>query len=250
MTWWEALAVALAGVGAGTINAVVGSGTLLTFPVLLAVGLPPVLANVTNTTGLVLGSVSGAVGYRRELAGRRPLLVRLGAASALGGVIGAALLLLLPDAVFAAVVPVLIALGCVLVLVQPRLAARLRSSEGRPRGRTALLVGGVLLSGVYGGYFGAAQGVLLLGVLGATVDERFQVLNGIKNLLAALVNGVAAAVFAVATDVDWTAAGLVAVGAVIGGAVGARFGRKLPDGALRAAVVLIGCVAIVQLVVR
>ena len=239
----------LAGLAAGGINAVVGSGTLVTFPVLLGAGLPPVLANVTNTTGLVPGSVAAAVGYRAELRGRWPRLAGLAGASALGGGTGAALLLVLPDRAFRLVVPVLIALACVLVLLQPRIAAALGAGAGHPdHERTTLLLLGVFLSGIYGGYFGAAQGVLLLAVLGATMDERLQVLNGVKNVLAGVVNAVAALFFVLATDIYWRAAGLVAVGAVVGGVVGARVGRRLPDALLRGFVVVVGVLAIGQIV--
>lgn len=249
MTLWEALAVALAGLAAGTINTVVGSGTLVTFPVLLAVGYPPVLANVTNTVGLVPGSLSGAIGYRAELAGQGRRLVRLGVASVLGGITGALLLLTLPEEAFQAIVPVLIALACVMVVVQPRVAARLRAREGgTPRTHGGwLLYAGVYGAGIYGGYFGAAQGVLLIAVMGLLLDEHLQRVNAAKNVLALLVNGVAAIVFVAVTDVAWEAAGLIAVGSAIGGQVGALIGRRIPQGALRGLVVLVGLVAIVQL---
>jgi uncharacterized protein len=249
VTGWEALAVALAGLAAGTINTVVGSGTLITFPVLLAVGYPPVLANVSNTVGLVPGSVSGAVGYRAELAGQGPRLVRLGSASLIGAVLGAAALLLAPEAAFKAVVPVLIALACVLVVVQPRLSGWLVS-----RGRTPAVHGGpwlyagVLGAGVYGGYFGAAQGVLLIALLGLLLDEGLQRVNAAKNVLAGLVNLVAAVVFIAVSDVAWAAAGLIAIGAVVGGQVGAVIGRRVPQPVLRGLVVAVGVVAIVALV--
>jgi uncharacterized membrane protein YfcA len=249
VTGWEALAVALAGLAAGTINTVVGSGTLITFPVLLAVGYPPVLANVSNTVGLAPGSVSGAIGYRAELAGQGPRLVRLGSASVIGAILGAAALLLAPERAFKAVVPVLIALACVLVVVQPWLSGWLAR-----RGRAPAVHGGVLLyagvlgAGVYGGYFGAAQGVLLIALLGLLLDEDLQRVNAAKNVLAGLVNLVAAVVFIAVTDVAWEAAGLVALGAVVGGQVGARIGRRVPQPVLRGLVVLVGVLAIVALV--
>lgn len=250
MTLWEAVAVVLAGLAAGTINTVVGSGTLVTFPALLAVGYPPVLANVTNTVGLVPGSLSGAIGYRAELAGQGRLLMRLGCASLLGGVTGAVLLLTLPEQAFRAIVPVLIALACVLVVVQPRVAAGLRSREGaRPRTSGGwLLYAGIYGAGIYGGYFGAAQGVLLIALMGLLLDEQLQRINAAKNVLALLVNGVAAVVFIAVSDVAWDAAGLIALGATVGGQVGARVGRRIPDPALRALVVVVGLVAVVQIV--
>jgi uncharacterized membrane protein YfcA len=249
VTLWEAAAVVLAGLAAGTINTVVGSGTLVTFPVLLAVGYPPVLANVSNTVGLVPGSASGAIGYRAELTGQRSRLLRLGTASTLGAVLGAALLLTAPESAFKAVVPVLIALACVLVVVQPRLSGWLAR-----RGRRAAAHGGaplyaaVLLTGVYGGYFGAAQGVLLIAVMGVLLDETLQRINAAKNVLAGLVNLVAAVVFIAVTDVAWLAAGLIALGSVVGGQLGAFIGRRIPPVVLRAIIVLVGVTAIVFLV--
>ncbi|WP_093579806.1 sulfite exporter TauE/SafE family protein [Geodermatophilus amargosae] len=257
MTVAEVLAVLAAGFAAGAINAVVGSGTLVTFPVLLATGLPPVTASVSNTLGLVPGNVSGAVGYRRELAGQRGLVLRLLPASALGALTGAVLLLTLPAAAFEAVVPVLVGLAVVLVAVQPlltrRLAARHAEPGTTPRGwRLAGLVAGAYATGSYGGYFAASQGVLQVGVFGLLLAEPLQRLNALKNVLSAAVNAVAAVAYVVvATDrVDWAAAGLVAGGSVVGGVVGARYGRRLPATALRTAIVVLGCVAIGVLVTR
>lgn len=250
MTVWEALAVALAGLGAGTINAVVGSGTLITFPVLLAVGYPPVLANVSNTVGLVPGSLSSVVGYRAELAGQRDRLTRLGAASVLGAGAGATALLVLPDGAFGAIVPVLIGLGCLLVVLQPRLSRWLAARTPGDRTRVGpLLLGAVLLTGAYGGYFGAAQGVLLIAIMGVLLDESLQRVNAAKNVLAFLVNTVAAAVFVSVTDIAWAAAGLIAVGSVVGGQLGSRLGRRVPSTVLRGIVVVVGLVALVTLVV-
>lgn len=246
MSWAEALVVVLAGLAAGTINTIVGSGSLITFPTLLAVGYPPVLANVSNTIGLVPGSLSGAVGYRRELSGQSGRLLRLGAASGLGAVAGALLLLVLPDAVFAAVVPVLILLGCALVAVQPWLTAGVgragRSGRGGP-----VLWALVFGTGVYGGYFGAAQGVLLMAILGLGLDETLQRVNAAKNVLALLVNAVAGLVFVAVTEVAWLAAGLVATGAVVGGQLGASVGRRLPPLVLRVVIVAVGLAAVVVL---
>ncbi len=242
-------AVLLAGVAAGTINTVVGSGTLITFPTLIAFGVPPVTANVSNTIGLVPGSLSGAIGYRRELAGQRARLVRLGSASLIGGVVGATLLLVLPAELFGAIVPVLIGAGCVLVVAQPRLSAWL-AARAEARGTVIPEHGAlwvwtlVLLTGVYGGYFGAAQGVLLMAVLGVGLQESMQRNNATKNVLALLVNGVAAVVFIAVADVDWVIAGLIAVGAVVGGQIGATVGRRLPAAALRAVIVVVGVTAL------
>ncbi len=260
MTFLEIVAVLLAGVGAGTINAVVGSGTLITFPTLLAIGIPPVTANMSNSLGLVPGSVAGAVGYRKELAGQRARVLRLLAFSASGGVVGACLLLVLPPGAFEAAVPVLILLGVVLVIVQPRLsrvvaarAERRAASGGQVAGEQWWVPAAVFATGVYGGYFGAAQGVLLMGVLGIGIAESLQRLNGVKNVLVAFVNAIAGLIFltvagldlfGVEGDIDWLVVLLIAVGSVCGGFLGAAVGRRLPPLALRAIIVVVGLVAV------
>jgi uncharacterized membrane protein YfcA len=249
---FEVVAILLAGVAAGTINTVVGSGTLITFPTLLAFGIPPVTANVSNTIGLVPGSASGAIGYRRELAGQRSRVLRLSVASLLGGSTGAVLLLVLPDDAFSAIVPVLIVLGCVLVVLQPRIslwvARRHDATGGLPHHGTWWVWPGVLGTGVYGGYFGAAQGVLLMAILGTGLDEDLQRLNAIKNVLAGLVNAVAGLIFAVVADVNWWVVLLIGIGSTIGGQLGATVGRRLPPGLLRVVIVLVGVVAIAAFV--
>jgi uncharacterized membrane protein YfcA len=299
----QALAIFAAGLAAGTINTVVGSGTLITFPTLLAFGYPPVLANVSNNVGLVPGVASGVHGYRAELAGQRRRVLRLGSASLCGGLVGAILLLVLPAGAFKAIVPVLIGIALVMVVFQPRLAkwvaARQRAKAAAPGGAaepggaepggaelddaggaagpdggrgpaeaggagavsvarsvqtdTAVQVGGsvlwvlVFLSGMYGGYFGAAQGVLLLGLMGVAFTDSMQRINAVKNVLAGLVNGIAAVVFIIATHIDWGAAGLIAAGAILGGQLGARIGRKLPPWGLRALIICVGLAALVKL---
>jgi uncharacterized membrane protein YfcA len=249
VTLLECVAVLAAGVFAGAINTVVGSGTLVTFPVLLAVGYGPLTANVTNTLGLVPGSVSGAIGYRAELAGQRRRIVALGSASLLGGIAGAVLLLSLPSEAFEAIVPVLIAVALVLVIVQPRLARALaaRRAEVRPHGGPPLW-GGVFGTGIYGGYFGAAQGVILLALMGIAIPEDMQRLNALKNVLAAVVNGVSAVVFLFFATVAWLPALLLAVGSAAGGQLGAQIGRRLSPAVLRGVIVVVGIAAIVQLV--
>lgn len=246
MTPGAAAAVAAAGLAAGAINTIVGSGSLVTFPTLLAVGYPPLLANVSNTVGLVPGSVSGAIGYRRELAGQRRRVVLLSFVGGVGAFAGAVLLLALPGTVFRRVVPVLILLACVLVLVQPVLARRLRGRE-RGRGSHALLASGVGLTGVYGGYFGAAQGVLLIGVLGVGIDDDLQRLNAVKNVIAAVVNAVAAVVFIAVSHVAWQASAVLAAGAIAGGQLGALLGRRLPAWVLRSVIVVGGTAVAVKL---
>ena len=244
MTPLEAAVILLAGVAAGTINTIVGSGTLITFPTLLAFGVPPVTANASNTIGLVPGSVSGAIGYRRELQGQRSLVLPLLTASAIGGLVGGVLLLVLPPKTFEVVVPALITLGIVLVVTGPRISrwvAR-RHPDDQPAlpHRAWWVWPAVLAAGVYGGYFGAAQGVLLIAILGIGVQEGLQRLNGVKNVLGAVVNGVAGLLFIVVADVDWQIVLLIAAGSVIGGQVGAGIGRRLPDRLLRTVIVVVG----------
>jgi uncharacterized membrane protein YfcA len=251
MSLGEIVAVACAGMAAGAINTLVGSGTLITFPVLLAFGYAPVTANVSNTIGLVLGNVSGAVGYRRELVGQRARVVRLGAMSLLGGITGAVLLLVLPASAFKAIVPVFIAIALVLTLLQPRLARWLTRREIDLERRGSVLVAlAVYLTGVYGGYFGAAQGILLLAILGVALAQDLHRTNALKNVLVGLVNGVAAVYFAFAAHVDWGPAAIIAGASILGAQLGARYGRRLPPDALRAVIVVVGVFAIVRLVVN
>jgi uncharacterized membrane protein YfcA len=278
----EAAQILAAGAAAGAINALVGSGTLVTFPILLALGYPPVVANASNAVGLVPGSFAAAYGYRAEVAVHRRLLLPLGAAALAGGIVGAGLLLVLPDATFRAVVPVLIIGALILIVLQPWLVRLLRRqgvtvgggaareggaagseggaarSEGAGAGsegaddRAAAsgpgLVAGVFSAGVYGGYFGAALGVLLLGLLGLLVSSNLQQVNGLKNILAGVANTVAAVVFVVAGVVAWLPALLIAVSAVAGGMVAARYGRRLPDSVLRAVIVAVGVIAVIRMV--
>jgi uncharacterized membrane protein YfcA len=250
MSLLAALAILAVGLVAGTVNTIVGSGSLITFPTLLALGYPAVVANVSNTVGLVTGSISGAIGYRRELEGQRARLRALGLASLAGGLTGGLLLLALPASVFRNVVPVLILAACALVALQPRLARRLAAGDGpaRAHGGPVLFVA-VFLTGVYGGYFGAAQGVMLIALLGIFIDDSLQRLNAAKNVLAALVNGIAAVLFILFADVDWAVAGLLAAGAIVGGQVGATVGRRIPPRPLRAIIVVVGVAVALKLLV-
>ena len=251
MSLAEIVCIALAGMAAGTINTVVGSGTLITFPVLLAFGYAPVTANVSNTIGLVPGSISGAIGYRRELAGQRSRALQLGASSALGGITGAVLLLVLPSSAFKAIVPVFIAIALLVTVLQPRISRALARREidlerpGHPG--TALAV---FVTGVYGGYFGAAQGIILLAILGVALAQDLHRTNALKNVLAGIVNGVAGLYFVFAAHVDWGPAGLIAASAILGAQLGARYGRRLPPAGLRALIVVVGISAIVQLLLK
>ena len=205
-------------------------------------------ANVSNTVGLFPGSISGAIGYRAELAGQRRRVQVLGVAALLGGITGAVLLLQLPPEAFEAIVPVLIAVALVLVVLQPRLSRALdaRRERARPHGGPLLWIG-VYLTGIYGGYFGAAQGVLLLAVEGIAIPEDLQRLNALKNVLAAIVNGVAAVIFVAVADVAWLPAVLLAAGATVGGQLGAKVGRRLSPAVLRGVIVVVGVAAIVLL---
>jgi uncharacterized protein len=250
MSAGEVVSIALAGIAAGAINTLVGSGTLITFPVLLAFGYAPVTANVSNTIGLVPGSLSGAVGYRRELAGQGRRIVRLGAMSVLGGITGAVLLLVLPAAAFKTIVPVFIAVAVVLTVFQPQIGRwliRRRIDLERPGNVLTPLA--VYFTGVYGGYFGAAQGIMLLAILGVALAQDLQRTNALKNVLAGLVNGVAGVIFIIAAHVAWGPAAIIAGGSIAGAQLGARYGRRLPPGPLRATIVAVGVFAIVDLLV-
>ncbi len=236
----SALAILAAGLIAGAVNAIVGSGSLITFPTLLALGYPPVLANVSNTVGLVPGSLSAVVAYRRELVGQERRLLRLGPASMTGGVIGAVLLLALPHQVFKAAVPFLVLAAVLLMAAQPALSERLERRGARGVHASGPLLVGVFLTGIYGGYFGAAQGVILISLLATFVEDDLQRLNATKNTLALTANLVSGLLFVAATHVDWAVAGLIAAGSVAGGQIGGRYGRRLPSHVLRWVVVVVG----------
>ncbi len=246
-----ALAIFAAAVAAGAINAVVGSGSLITFPTLLAFGFAPVVANVSNNIGVIPGNLSACYGYRKELSGQRQRLLPLGVASFAGALTGAIALLALPAGVFKLVVPVLIIGGCVLVLLQPKLSAWVAGREkerGQPGSASPVLIAGVFLTGVYGGYFGAAQGVILVGLLGVFVADSLQRINAGKNVLVTIVNATAAIIFICFAHVAWLAVALIAAGSAIGGLVGAKFGRRLPPLALRVVIVIIGVISAVKLI--
>ncbi len=254
----DMILIALAGVGAGAINAVVGSGTLITFPTLVALGYPPVTSTMSNAVGLVAGSASGTWGYRRELRGQWKRLAWQLPASFIGAGLGAWLLLHLPEKVFAQVVPVLLVLALVLVVVGPRIqewARRRAEAAGRsaehvsPR-RMAMLIFLTFAIGVYGGYFTAAQGIMLIAAMGALLPEEMQRMNAAKNLLSLVVNIVAAVAYTVVAfdRISWPAAGLIAAGSLLGGFLGAHYGRRLSPNALRAAIVVVGLIGLWRLV--
>jgi uncharacterized protein len=239
-----------AGMLAGTINTVVGSGSLVTFPTLLAFGYSPLVANVTNTVGIVPGSISGAIGYRRELVGQASRAKQLGAVSMAGGLVGAVLLLALPSSAFEKVVPFLVLIACALVVLQKRLATRVaarQAAQARPEGPRRLLDVLVFATSIYGGYFGAAQGVILIALLGIFLQDHLQRLNGLKNVLAGLVNGIGAIIFMIFAPVAWLPIVLLAVGSTLGGQIGAKVGRRLPPNLLRLIIVVAGVLVTAKL---
>lgn len=248
MSLLESILVLAAGFAAGTINAIVGSGTLVTFPALLAVGYPPVVANVSNTLGLVPGAAASAVAYREELRGRRGQIMRYAPWTAAGAVCGATLLLTLPDEAFRAIVPVLIAISLVLIVLQPRISAWVtaRREAHHPHGGPWLL-GGIFGTGIYGGYFGAGQGILLFGLLASSLAQDLRQVNAVRAVLAGLANAVAAIVFVFVAEIAYLPVLLIAAGSTAGGVFGAGIGRRLPDGVLRAVIVVVGLAAILQL---
>lgn len=263
--------VFLAGTGAGTINTIVGSGTLITFPTLVSLGVPPVTATMSNAVGLVPAGVTGSIGYRRELAGQRRRLLILAPASFIGALTGAYLLLHLPEDAFITVVPWLLILALLLVVIQPFIQQWLRRkraaerphepaspstvathmSEALPRRRVVQvsIIVSIYLCGVYGGYFAAAQGILIIGILGILLPDSLQRLNGTKIVLTLVVNVVAASAYAIVgfARIDWTAAGLIAAGSLLGGVIGASIGRRLPPVMLRAFIIVLGVTAIYNL---
>ena len=244
------LLVLAAGAVAGAVNAIAGGGTLVSFPALLAAGLPPVLANTTSSVGLLAGYASGTMAYRRELAGQGPRAKGLLVAGVLGGAVGAVLLLATPGAGFEGIVPFLVLLACVLLGVQPWVARRLadRGVAQEHAGWQAQVAIGV--GAIYGSYFGAGLGVVILAVLGLLVADELQRLNALKGLLSLAINLTGALVFVVTGQVDWAAAGLLAVGAAVGATAGVGLARRLPAAVVRAAVVVTGVVVAVVLLAR
>jgi len=250
----DAILIVVAGLGAGAINGVVGSGTLITFPTLVAMGYPPVTATMSNAVGLVAGNVSSTWSYRQELRGQWDRLRWQVPASILGAVVGAWLLLHLPEKVFTAVVPVLLVLALILVVIGPRIQAWAqdradkagRSADDVSAGRMAVLVASTFAIGIYGGYFTAAQGILMVGVMGALLPESIQRMNAAKNVLILLVNVVAALCYTLVAchRISWSVAGLISVGSVVGGWLGVRYGRRLSPNALRAIIVVVGLIGL------
>ncbi len=252
MTLADSVLLAAAGLTAGAVNAIAGGGTLISFPALLATGVSPITANITSSVGLLSGYLGGSIGYRRELAGQGRRIRALVFVGVVGGLVGAVVLLLTPASAFETAVPVLILVSCALLAVQPRLArmvaARRAARPGPAPGSSWAVRAGVLVSAVYGSYFGAGLGVLLLAVLGILVHDELQRLNALKGLLSLVVNIVGVVVFIGSGRVAWAAAGILCVAAYTGGLLGVRLARRLPAPVLRTAVVALGtCVAVVLL---
>lgn len=248
MDGWQALAVVGAGMAAGGINAIVGSGSLITFPTLLAVGYPPVTANVSNNIGLVPGSITTTLGFRRELQGQRARAIQLGACSASGSLLGAVLLLKLPSQVFDTIVPLLVLGAALLMAVQPRLTAWVaerRKDDARDVGIAPMAL--TFLAGVYGGYFGAAQGVIVLTMLSIFVHDLMKRSNALKNLLTGIVNAVAAVFFVIFANVAWEVVLLIGIGSLVGGYGGAHIGRRIDPMILRWIVVVVGVSVAIKL---
>ena len=252
MSLLDALLITLSGFGAGMVNVIVGSGTLISFPTLLFLGYSPVSANISNSLGLCAAGVSGIHGYRRELRGLGSVVKRMMPFSLVGGIAGALLLLLLPESAFDSIVPVLIGLALVLVVIGPKLRRRRADPAGQHAGEkvTATTAVVVLATAVYGGYFGAAQGVILMAALSILLPLGLQQVNGIKNVLVTLVNLVAAITFVVVApgDMDWGVAAFIGLGALGGGMFGAKVGRVLSPRILRTVIVVVGTTAIAYLV--
>jgi uncharacterized membrane protein YfcA len=243
--------LAVAGVAAGVVNAIAGGGSLISFPALLAVGYPTVAANVTNTVALWPGYIGGALGYRAELSGQRGRAIAFSVTSVIGALAGCLLLLVTPDGVFETLVPILIAVASLLLAVQPWLKKRLSGSE-RLTGRhhQVLLHTGILFGGVYGAYFGAGLGVMLLGILGVFVHDHLQRVNAVRAVLSLVINTIACAAFAIFGPVQWSAVAVMAVASLAGGFLGARVARRLSPAVLRGVIVTFGFGVAVALAVH
>jgi hypothetical protein len=240
----------LGGLGAGIFNGIAGGGSLISFPLLLALGYPALTANVTNTVGIWPGYVGGGAGFRNEISGQRDRLVQLTPVATLGGIAGAILLLTTSAAVFRSLAPWLVLAASVLFAAQPLLRRALGGrSHAPPRPRPILLAGGTFAASVYGGYFGAGLGVMLLAILGLALPDSIARTSGLRTALSILVNGVAAVVFLIHGGLAWEAVGLLAAGSLVGGWIGARIALSIPAMALRIVVVVIGLVTVVKLLV-
>ena len=253
MTPAEVAAVVAAGFGAGIATASIGVASLVSFPVLVAIGVPPVTANASNTVGLVPAGLSGSFGYRRELGLHPRVTATVLAVSGVFAVVGALLLLRLPSSVFEAAVPWLILFACLLVATQPAISRLVRARRGPDHVVGAPRVGpgvaaGTAACGVYGGYFGAGQGVMMIAVLAFGLEVPMAVISALRTAAILASNVVATVVFVAVAPLDWTLVLLLGAGSVGGGYVGSVIGRHLPDTALRVLVVASGVtVAVVMM---
>ena len=247
----EQVAIVATGLVAGVLTSTVGVASLLSFPVLVALGLPPVVANASNTVGMVPASLSGSFGYREELRIHPLVTTAIITTCAAGAVLGAVLLLALPAEVFEAIVPWLILGTCLLVGAQPRISSWLRRTHDDTAAEHVRLAPVTTffatLVGVYGGYFGAGSGVMMMAVLGLGSNLEFRVVNALKTLAILASNLVASVIFVLVAELDWHAALLLAAGSVVGGYIGARIGRRLDPTVLRAVIVLVGVTAAVAM---
>jgi uncharacterized protein len=239
----------LAGVGAGIFNGVAGGGSLISFPLLLALGYPALTANVTNTVGIWPGYAGGAAGFRQEISGQQDRLTQLTPFAVAGGIAGAILLLTTSSAVFRSLAPWLVLGASVLFAAQPLLRRALGGSDHAPRTRPVLLTAGTFLASIYGGYFGAGLGVMLLAILGLALPDSIVRTSGLRTALSILVNGTAAVVFLIHRGLAWDAVGLLAAGSLVGGWFGARVAISIPATALRIVVVAVGLATVVKLLV-
>ncbi|WP_346036013.1 sulfite exporter TauE/SafE family protein [Brevibacterium picturae] len=264
MELWQIGLIVLAGIAAGGINAVVGSGTLITFPALVAFGVPPVVSTMSNAVGLIPGNIASSFGYRNELRGQWRRILGFVPASILGSLTGAYLLLHLPADAFETIVPVLLVVALIMVVGQPALSRYLKNRSVRraeragrehvaasigdtlSTGRYVLVLVVVFLTAIYGGYFAAAQGIILIALLGLLLPDDLQRLNGLKNVLVLVVNTVSASTYIIVGHdrLNWIAVICIAVGSLIGGYFGARVGRKFSPVLLRTIIVILGLVAI------
>lgn len=243
------IAVLAAGFGAGTINSIVGSGSLITFPTLVALGVSPFIANITNSVGITGGNASSIHGYRRELVGQGQRIRVLIPYSAVGGIVGAVLLMLRPSA-FETIVPWLILVAVILVIAQPRIAKVLAAQGPRQPHGSLWLKLGLFATGIYGGYFGAAQGVIMMALLAIGLDESLQRLNGLKNVLTFVANTIAGILFIIFAHVNWVYVPIIAISSVFGGQFGAQVGRRLPNAVLRTVIIIAGLFVTLKLLIK
>jgi uncharacterized protein len=243
----ELLAVAAAGAAAGASNAIAGAGSLITFPTMVALGLPPLSANVTNTVGIVPGAIGGSLGYADLLREQRERFTRLLVPMLIGAVAGTVALLLTSNAAFEAIVPILIAASCLLLLFQPRLTPRLSHAGNE---HSPFLTAGILFCGAYGAYFGSAVSILLFAILALFVADSLQHLNGLKIILVGCANLLAACAYAFLAPVKWSYVAVLMVSSLVGGRIGAHYARRIPSDPLRIVIAIAGLGVAAVLAVR